>query len=57
MSPETSKQLKVIIPGAVMVQGSLREAALKLNYQLFHWVEESWDNKFSEKFQRTEKTF
>lgn len=56
LSPETSRQLKVILSGAVIAQCFLGEAALRLNYQIFPWVEESWDNEFSEKFQRTEKT-
>lgn len=36
VSPETLKYLRVTLLGAMMAQGSLGEAALRLNDQSFH---------------------
>ena len=42
---------------AVMAQGSLGEAALRLNYQSFHQVETHWDKTFSKDFRTFSKTW
>lgn len=57
VSPETLKYLRVVLFGAATVQGSLEEAALRLNDQSFHQEEKDWDNTFSKKFRKLSKNW